>query len=233
VAYYDDLVIVGRTIQAMKEAFMALETSAIKMGLAVNEEETKFMEVGKKLTTVAHFTVGNYTLEKVHMFKYLGSLVTYKNDISVEIKNRIVLGNKCYCGLRKHLGSRSLSLGTKCLMYKTLIRPVVTYGAECWVLTKKDKLQLAVSERKVLRKISGPIRDTDQWRRRYNEDLYQLYAEPKIVKCIRCVRLRWAGHTVRMRESDPARKSTFDLLLGEKERWEDPRRDGLRKWRES
>jgi hypothetical protein len=29
-AYANDLVIVGRTIQAMKEAFMALETSARK-----------------------------------------------------------------------------------------------------------------------------------------------------------------------------------------------------------
>jgi hypothetical protein len=75
------------------------------MGLAVNEEKTKFMEVGMKLTTVAHFTVGNHKFEKVHMFKYLGSLVTDKNDISVEIKNRIGLGNECYYGLRKHLGS--------------------------------------------------------------------------------------------------------------------------------
>jgi hypothetical protein len=46
------------------------------------------------------------------MFKYLGSLVTDKNDISVEIKNRIGLGNKCYYGLRKHLASQSISLGT-------------------------------------------------------------------------------------------------------------------------
>jgi hypothetical protein len=84
------------------------------------------------------------------------------------------------------------------------------------VLTKKDQLQLAVFERKVLRKIFGPIRDTDQWRRRYNEELYQLYEAPEIVKWIRSTRLRWAGHTVRMRESDPARKSTFDLLLGER-----------------
>jgi len=36
------------------------------------------------------------------------------------------------------------------------------------------------------------------------------------VKWIRPVRLRWAGHIVRMRESDPARKSTFDLFLGER-----------------
>jgi hypothetical protein len=88
------------------------------------------MEVGKKLRAAANFPVGNYKFEKVHMFKYLGSLVTDKNDVSVEIKNRIGLGNKCYYGLRKHLGSRSICLGTKCLIYKTLIRPVVTYGAK-------------------------------------------------------------------------------------------------------
>jgi sorting nexin-29 len=87
-AYADDLVIVGR-----------------KMRLAVNKEKTKFMEVSKKITIVVHFTVGNYKFEKVHKFTYLGSLVTYKNDISVENKNRTGLGNKCYYGLRKHLGS--------------------------------------------------------------------------------------------------------------------------------
>jgi hypothetical protein len=53
------------------------------------------------------------------------------------------------------------------------------------VLTKKDELQLAVFERKVLRKIFDPIRDTDQWRRRYNKELCQLYAEPEIVKWIK------------------------------------------------
>jgi hypothetical protein len=33
---------------------------------------------------------------------------------------------------------------------------------------------------------------------------------------IRFARLWWAGHTVRMRESGPASKSTLDLLLGER-----------------
>jgi hypothetical protein len=59
--------------------------------------------------------------------------------------------------------------------------------------------------------------ETHQWRRRrYNEELYHLYAEPEIVKWIRSARLRWTGHIVRMGESGPARKSTFDLLLGER-----------------
>jgi hypothetical protein len=36
------------------------------------------------------------------------------------------------------------------------------------------------------------------------------------LKWIRFARLGWAGHVACMRESDPARKSTFDLLLGER-----------------
>jgi hypothetical protein len=72
--------------------------------------------------------------------------------------------------------------------------------------------------------------------------LYQVYAEPEIVKWIRSARLRWAGHRVRMRESDAARKSTFDMLLGErtvrrpKRRWiEEVERElkgmGVRDWK--
>jgi hypothetical protein len=95
------------------------------------------------------------------------------------------------------------------------------------MLAKKSELQLAVCERKVPRQIFYPIRDTNQWIRSYNEEVYQLYGEPETVKWIRSARLRWAGHIVRMRESDPARKSTFDLLLGKrtmgrpKRRWID------------
>jgi hypothetical protein len=46
--------------------------------------------------------------------------------------------------------------------------------------------------------------------------LYKPYGELEIVKWIKSARLRWAGHKVRMRESDPARKSSFDLLRGER-----------------
>jgi hypothetical protein len=46
--------------------------------------------------------------------------------------------------------------------------------------------------------------------------LYYYSIWPETVKWIRSARLRWAGHIVRMRESDPAGKSTFDLLLGER-----------------
>jgi hypothetical protein len=40
--------------------------------------------------------------------------------------------------------SRHLSRKTKTLLYKTLIRPVLKYGAETWALSKSDEAGLGV-----------------------------------------------------------------------------------------
>jgi hypothetical protein len=63
-----------------------------------------------------------------------------------------------------------------------------------------------------------------------------------MVKWVRSGILRWAGHVVRTRENDAGRKSTFELLLGErtvgrpKRRWiEEAERElkgmGVKDWR--
>jgi hypothetical protein len=46
-----------------------------------------------------------------------------------------------------------LSRAIKILLYKTLIRPVASYGAEAWTVTKKDEQALLVFERKIFRSI--------------------------------------------------------------------------------
>jgi hypothetical protein len=53
--------------------------------------------------------------------------------------------------------------------------PVLTYGCKTVTLTKADELELSIFERKVLRKIYGPVCDRGEWRIRYNHELYQLY----------------------------------------------------------
>ena len=50
-----------------------------------------------------------------------------------------------------------LSRTTKLILYKTLILPVFLYGAEAWTLLSTDAAALRVFERKVLRKIFGPV----------------------------------------------------------------------------
>ena len=69
------------------------------------------------------------------------------------------MANRAYYGLQNHMKSRIISRNTKTLLYKTLIRPVLTYGAETWVLSKEDEHHLSISERKILRRIYGPVKD--------------------------------------------------------------------------
>jgi hypothetical protein len=83
-------------------------------------------------------------------------------------------------------------------MYKTVIRPVTTYGSETWTLTKSEENSLRVFERKILRKIYGPVLKGDTWRIRYNEELNRFIQVEDIVKFIKAQRIRWLGHVKRM-----------------------------------
>ena len=56
---------------------------------------------------------------------------------------------------------------------------MLTYASETWP-AEKDKLRLTAFERKILRRIYGPVKDNDIWRIRYNQELYQLYNAPNI-----------------------------------------------------
>jgi len=79
------------------------------------------------------------------------------------------------------LRSKAVSRTTKTRLYKTTIRPVVLCGSEAWCLTAKGEKNLRVWERKVLRKIFGPICVAGYWRSRTNEEVGRLYGELGIV----------------------------------------------------
>lgn len=59
------------------------------------------------------------------------------------------------------LVSKILNHNSKLRLYRFLIRPVVTYGCETWTLLRKDEYDLRRYERKILRKIFGPVREQD------------------------------------------------------------------------
>jgi hypothetical protein len=88
------------------------------------------------------------------------------------------------------------------------------YGAETWVLSKADELRFGVFERKILRRIYGPVFEGAIWRSRYNEELYRLCDETDLVTTVRITRLRWAGHILRMQDNLTCKKVIFDKPEG-------------------
>jgi hypothetical protein len=79
--------------------------------------------------------------------------------ISNEIKKCVLAANKCPHGLRKHLKSQLISRKTRIMMYKVLVRPVLSYASESWPLSRLDERLLSISERGILRYIFGPVEE--------------------------------------------------------------------------
>ncbi|GBN15732.1 hypothetical protein AVEN_124973-1 [Araneus ventricosus] len=68
-AYADDIDIIGRSERAVKEAFRTLEISATDMGLTINEDKTKFMEVPSPTGNYTPFRINGHSFERVSEFK--------------------------------------------------------------------------------------------------------------------------------------------------------------------
>jgi hypothetical protein len=111
--------------------------------------------------TDVHLYCGQHKFEHVKEISYLGSQMDQTNSISSEIQARILSGNRCYYAYGKLMKSRPLNRSSKLKIYKSLIRTVVTYGCEAWTLTNRDEQHLRIFERRILRKILGPVQNED------------------------------------------------------------------------
>ena len=134
------------------------------------------------------------------------------------IKERIVMGNKAYYANRQLFNSSLISRNSKLQIYRTLVRPVVTYGSESWTLTMEEERALAVFERKILQKIYGPVKQNELWRTRQNDELEAIIKGENIVRFIKCRRIRWLGHIERMQDTAIPKKMLYGKLCATRRR---------------
>jgi hypothetical protein len=103
----------------------------------------------------------------------------------------------------------------------------VTYGCEAWTLTTRNNQHLRIFERKILRKIFGPIQDKDgSWRIRMNHELNELIGNADIVRFIKS-RIVWLGHVMRM-DKKRIPKRELEWKPTAEELGEDQEKDGLK-----
>jgi hypothetical protein len=73
------------------------------------------------------------------------------------VKEMIQAGNRAYFANLRLLKSKIVSRAPKLQVYKTLIKPAVTYGTENSTLTVTEENILRIFERKIIHKIYGPV----------------------------------------------------------------------------
>ena len=93
--------------------------------------------------------IDSSSIERVEVFKYLGTTLTNQNSFQEEIKSRLKVGNACYHSVQNLLSSSLLSKSLLIKIYRTIILPVVLYGCETWSLILREEHRLRVSENRM------------------------------------------------------------------------------------
>ena len=115
--------------------------------------------------------------------------------------------------------ARPLPIKLKDKVYKTVIKPTMAYGAECWAVRKKDENRLHVAEMRMLRWIRGKTRKAH-----VGNQIMQEHAKVcQMSTFLRQKRLHWYGH-IRRREEDNLTRKVMDLVVPGKRRRGRPRR---------
>jgi hypothetical protein len=131
---------------------------------------------------------------------------TRKFCLGKELQKRILTGNRTYFAVISLFRSRLLSRAKKILLYKTLLRPVVSHGAEAWTVTKKGEQAHLDFERKIFRRIYGPKYENGEWKSRTNGELEEMSKGENTVKWIKWQRISWLCHLERMKEDRTPKK---------------------------
>jgi hypothetical protein len=98
--------------------------------------------------------------------------------------------------LQKYFKRKNISKKLKLRLKNPIIDKTLTYASETWKLTKRDRKQINIFERKVYRRILGPIYDNEKenWRILTNKEIYARVRKPTVTETIILNGLHRFGH---------------------------------------
>ena len=196
-----------------------LSHASLQVGLSMNMTKTKLMTN----CTERNIQIGGVVIEYVHEYIYLGQIVSFQARQDKEVARRTENAWKSYWSM-KHLMKGSLPLSLKRKLMDMCILPTLTYGAQTWSLTKRQKSALGVCQRAMERSILG-VKLTDRIRNSILRSKTQI-ADAGLTAA--SLKWNWAGHICRMSEDQWAKITTQWIPKGRKRQRGRPRR----RWRD-
>ncbi|KAI8482431.1 hypothetical protein Bbelb_398270 [Branchiostoma belcheri] len=207
--YADDICHLETSIAGIQSALQRYDDEFNKAGMKMNKEsgKTEILPFGRKHADTEVIINGD-TIGKVEQAKYLGAIVTKEAGHRTEITTRITKFSQQAAALHPILRDKIVSLEVKRTIFNTILKPILLYGSESWVLTKKDLSRLEAAEMRVVRTMLDKSR-LDKIR---NTHLRNMLGITSVADDIERSALRWLGHVQRM-NPDRIPKMAFDLKL--------------------
>jgi hypothetical protein len=161
-------------------------------GFRLSRSKKEYMKCDFSATTQEEGDVrlNGQVVSKKDTFRYLGSMLQKDRDIDEDLSYRIKAGWLKWCQASGVLCDPRVPLKLKGKFYRTVIRPVMLYGAERWPTKRRHAQQLSIAEMCMLRWICGNTR-RDRVR---NDDIRERLGVTPVEEKLVQHRLRWFGH---------------------------------------
>ena len=203
--FADDIDLIDEAYKSIQEQLEKTRAVAERAGLTVNVRKTRTMVFGDGKIR-QEIRVGRKNVENVDKFEYLGSLITWGNNCSEEIRRRIGKAAGTMASLRHVWNGKKLTIQNKIRILTTCVFSVLLYASETWTLKETDKKKLLAFEMKCYRRILR-ISWKDMMK---NEDIRKTIArEEIIIDTIKKRKLRLFGHICRMNDNRLIKHTIF------------------------
>lgn len=230
-AFADDIVLTANNEQKLQDNLKVWNEVLQKYGMKLNKNKTKVMVVAKEKTLI-RITIDGVRIKQAEVFQYLGTIIEETGRSEIEISERIKKANNVYYAMNKgFINKKEISKRTKMNVYKTIFRPILTYGCESWVLSQQQRSKIQASEMKYLRRVKGVTRQ-DRIRNDFIREELEIQS---IMEFIEQRQISWWGHLQRMKDTVPVKRIWETKIQGKKMKgrpkksWESAVKDILQK----
>jgi hypothetical protein len=134
--YADDIALLSTSESEAQRMLSNVAAEALKVGLAINVSKTEF--IATNFDTPVSISLNNVPLNKVIDYRYLGSYLSSDTDLNA----RIGQAWKTMGGLTPVWKSPVVSDNNKIQLWRTMIEPILLYGAPAYALTAKRSAKL-------------------------------------------------------------------------------------------
>ena len=141
------------------------------MGLGIHPDKTKILSNHDKVRA-KEVTVDNIKIEvltKGDSARYLGQTITFEEQETEEIKNRLKAAWAAFHKYRQELTSRDYRLCHRLRLFNVIITPTLTYAGGTWTLLQKHEKMIKTAQRKMLRLIVQTKRKYKPKKRHYEK----------------------------------------------------------------
>lgn len=220
--FADDQVILAQDEEDLGYMIRKLKEEYTKAGLEINFSKTEYLTTEESLEDL--IVDDEVQILGANKFKYLGFTITKTATTEDEIKSRLGQARTCIKQLHPIIWNTHITKNTKHKIYNTMVRSIMTYGAEIWVVNKKIKGNINAVEMEYWRRCCGLTRmdrvSNEEIRRRMGVD-------KTIITYIEEKRLQWYGHVRRAGDERWIKRVTEWSPIGRRKRGR-PRRS----WRD-